>query len=97
MSAGRIDGNRTPLPQNWTCMAEGELCLACRRERAGEEAQEAAPSDSTPSTRNKLRRAGLIEFEVRRTPDRPDNVIARACRSSASAVAAARDRLELPL
>jgi hypothetical protein len=40
-----------------------------------------------------LRRASLIEFEVRRTPELPDNTIARACHSTASAVKAARRRI----
>jgi hypothetical protein len=56
---------------------------------------DAAPSDSDRDARAKLRRAGLIEFEVRRTPDRTDGSIARACRTSAGAVAAARRRLQL--
>ncbi len=43
-----------------------------------------------------LRRAALIEFEVRRTPDHSNGMIAKACRSSVSAVAKARDRLGLP-
>ena len=34
---------------------------------------------------------GLLEFEVRRAPDRADNAIAKACHTSASAVARARD------
>jgi hypothetical protein len=93
MAASRIDGSRTPLPETWASSAEGEFCLACRRERAGEAALDAAPSDSDTHTRAKLRRAGLIEFEVQRAPDRADNVIAKACHSSPSVVAAARRRL----
>jgi hypothetical protein len=38
----------------------------------------------------------LIEFEVNRRPDHADGAIAKACRSSVSAVAAARKRLKLP-
>jgi len=56
---------------------------------------ETAPDDSGRDDRVKLRRAGLIEFEVQRTPDRTDGSIAKACRSSAAAVAAARRRLEM--
>ena len=37
-----------------------------------------------------------IEFEVSRRPDHGDGAIAKACRSSVSAVAAARQRLQLP-
>jgi hypothetical protein len=94
MSVSRIDGEQAPLPPSWAISEDGRFCLACRRERAAEAALEAAPSDCDRDTRVKLRRAGLIEFEVRRAPNRTDGVIAKACRSSASAVAAARSRIE---
>jgi hypothetical protein len=93
VSAGRIDGGPAPLPDNWASSAEGDFCLTCRRQRAAEAALEAAPSGCDRDTRAKLRRAGLIEFEVRRTPERTDGTIAKACRSSAVAVAAARARM----
>ena len=64
-------------------------------QRAAEEALDAAPDECSTDARAKARRAGLIEFEVRRTPDLADNTIARACRTSASAVAAARKRLDM--
>jgi hypothetical protein len=95
MSVGRLDDVQVPLPDSWDHCEEGDFCLSCRRERAGEAAQAAAPSDCNSETRAKARRAGLIEFEVRRTPDLTDNTIARACRTTAAAVAAARARLEL--
>jgi hypothetical protein len=94
--AGRIDGEAVPMPDNWISSSEGLYCLICRRERAAEAALDAAPSDSPVATRAKLRRAALIEFEVSRTPDHPDGIIARACRTSVSAVTRARRRLELP-
>ncbi len=93
VSASRIDGSRAPLPDTWISTAEGDFCLGCRRARAGDAALEAAPEDTDRDTRAKLRRAGLIEFEVSRVPDHADNSIAKACRSSVSAVAAARERL----
>lgn len=93
VSASRIDGAASPLPEAWASSAEGEFCLACRRQRAGEAALEAAPEQNDRDARAKLRRTGLIEFEVRRAPDRTDGAIAKACRSSASAVAAARRNL----
>jgi hypothetical protein len=95
VSVSRIDGEPAPLPDSWASSAEGDFCLACRRQRAAEAALEAAPSGSGRDARAKLRRSGLIEFEVRRTPDRTDGTIAKACRSSASVVAAARRRLQL--
>lgn len=96
VSAARIDGEPVPLPAVWVSSPEGRFCLICRRERAAEAALEAAPSDSPVEARAKLRRAALIEFEVSRTPDHADGTIARACRTSVSAVTRARRRLELP-
>jgi hypothetical protein len=91
VSASRIDGAPAPLPESWTRSAEGPFCLTCRRERAGEAALDEAPADISNDDRMKARRSGLLEFEVRRAPDRADNAIAKACHTSASAVARARD------
>jgi len=93
VSVSRIDGAPAPLPDSWVSSVEGDFCLACRRQRAAEAAQEAAPNDCSGETRAKLGRAALIEFEVRRTPERTDGAIAKACRTSTSTVAAARDRV----
>jgi hypothetical protein len=92
VAAGRIDGRRVPLPESWESCVEGDFCLSCRRGRAAEAAQ-AAVTDSNAAARAKARRIGLIEFEVKRTPDLTDSSIARACRTSAAAVTAARRRL----
>ncbi len=94
VSVSRIDGAPAPLPDSWASSAEGDFCLTCRRQRAAEAALDAAPSDCDRDTRAKLRRAGLIEFEVRRTPDLTDGMIAKACRATAPAVSAARRRLQ---
>lgn len=91
VSVSQLDGAAVPLPETWTTAADGNFCLTCRRERAAEAALAAAPADSSNDTRAKMRRAGLLEFEVRRAPDRADNAIAKACHTSASAVARARD------
>jgi hypothetical protein len=91
VSVSRLGGEAVPLPVTWTTGPDGDFCLTCRRERAGEAALEAAPADSSSETRVKVRRAGLLEFELRRAPDRADNAIAKACHTSASAVARARD------
>lgn len=95
VSVSRIDGERTALPASWTSSAAGRFCLVCRRERAANAALEAAPSDSPIDVRARLRRAAMIEFEVRRTPDHTDGAIAKACRTSAATVADARRRLRL--
>ena len=89
----RMDGSRAPLPESWVSSIDGSFCLGCRRQRAAEAAAEAAQPGQDRGAVDKLRRAGLIEFEVLRTPDLTDNTIARACHSSVAAVAAARRRL----
>jgi hypothetical protein len=96
VSFSRIDGEHAPLPTGWESSAEGRFCLLCSRARASEAALESAPQGSSRDERAKLRRAALIEFEVRRVPELPDSAIARACRSSAAAVAAARRRIGAP-
>jgi hypothetical protein len=96
VSAGNIDGEPVSIPRAWVDSTDGTFCLACRRERAAEAALETSAFDGPVATRAKLRRAALIEFEVRRTPDQGNGAIARACRTSVSAVSSARRRLELP-
>jgi hypothetical protein len=91
VSTSRIDGGRIPLPESWVTSDDGLFCLTCRRERAAEAAVDAAPDGCSNDVRAKVRRSGLLEFEVRRAPDRADNAIAKACHTSASAVAAARN------
>jgi hypothetical protein len=90
VSVSRIDGGSAALPDSWTTGADGSFCLTCRRERAAEAALAHAPDDCSNDVRAKMRRSGLLEFEVRRAPDRADNAIAKACHTSASAVATAR-------
>jgi hypothetical protein len=96
VSIAQIDGSRVDFPETWDRSKEGVYCLNCRRDRAAQAALESAPDDSPIEVRAKLRRAALIEFEVSRRPDHGDGAIAKACRSSVSAVAAARQRLNLP-
>lgn len=96
VSVSQVGGGRVELPDTWVSSGEGTFCLICRRERAAQAALDAAPADSPIAERAKLRRAALIEFEVARRPDHGDGMIAKACRSSVSAVAAARRRLGVP-
>lgn len=49
--------------------------------------------DATPQRRAQLRAAAMVEFEVKRDPDRSNIEIARAIRSSVAAVMNARQRL----
>ena len=94
--SAQMDGGRVRFPETWDSGKDGPFCLNCRRDRAAQAALESAPDDSPIEVRAKLRRAALIEFEVSRRPDHGDGAIAKACRSSVSAVAAARQRLKLP-
>ena len=91
VSVSQLGGAQVPFPKSWTVAPDGSFCLTCRRERAAEAALDAAPPDCSNDARAKLRRAGLVEFEVRRAPDRADNAIAKACHTSASAVVTARE------
>jgi hypothetical protein len=90
VTASRLDGQPATEPSGWTTSEEGRLCLACRRSRAGEAALDRAPAGISRADYRKIRRTGLIEFEVRRTPDHRDARIASACGTSPSAVAAVR-------
>jgi hypothetical protein len=86
-------GAAAPLPETWEESAEGCFCLKCRRDRAAEVAADSAPENDRDA-RAKLRRSSLIEFELRRAPERPNNIIARACRTSALAISQARKRMD---
>jgi hypothetical protein len=96
VSVGLMGGEKVELPDSWTSDRQGTYCLICRRERAAQAALDAAPEESGLEERAKLRRSALIEFEVRRRPGHGDGEIARTCRSSVAAVAAARRRLKIP-
>jgi hypothetical protein len=96
VSVSQSGGKRLSMPDSWVHGKDGTYCLICRRERAAQEALEAVPAECTLQERAKLRRAALIEFEVRRQPNHSDGAIAKTCRASVSAVAAARQRLQLP-
>jgi hypothetical protein len=92
----RAGGEMVELPASWDLTKEGTFCLLCRRERAARAALAKAPEDCGLEDRAKLRRAALVEFEVRRRPNHGNGEIAKACRSSVAAVVAARKRLKIP-
>jgi hypothetical protein len=96
VTVSRLSGEKVALPDSWVSSKEGIFCLLCRRERAAQAALDAAPQDCGLEDRAKLRRAALVEFEVRRRPGHGNGEIAKACRSSVAAVVAARKRLKLP-
>ena len=86
------DADHPQLPRGWVADGEGTFCLGCRRTLAGEAALDETV-ETTRDERAKIRRAAVLEFEVRRDPDRGNGEIARACRSSVPAVINARRRL----
>jgi len=96
VSVSRLGGEKVALPESWDACKEGTFCLNCRRDRAAQAALDAAPENSALEERAKLRRAALVEFEVRRRPSHGNGEIAKACRSSVAAVVAARKRLKIP-
>jgi hypothetical protein len=96
VSVSRVGGEKVELPGSWATSDEGTYCLLCRRERAAQAALASAPEDCGREDRAKLRRAALVEFEVRRRPNHGNGEIAKACRSSVAAVVAARQRLKIP-
>jgi hypothetical protein len=96
VSAGRIDGKRVALPATWARSGEKTFCLACSRAMAEDAAMESAPADSSRQDLVRIRRRGLIEFEISRCPEAPNRTIAWACRTSTSAVAAIREESAEP-
>ena len=90
VSFANVDGRQAALPTGWT-EAEGKsFCLSCSRALAGDAATDAAPADSSRQDLVRLRRSALIEFEIRRAPETPNQTIARSCRTSTGAVTAVR-------
>jgi hypothetical protein len=90
------DAENPELPSTWTHEDDGFYCLACRRDRAGDASVDDLPGDAPLAIRQRTRFQGRIDFEIQRDPDRPDNRIAKACRTSTLAVRKARTRLGLP-
>jgi hypothetical protein len=87
------DFDAPKLPSGWVDDKKGTFCLLCRRAIAAEAALDDAPENMPREKRAKLRSTALIEFEVKRDPNRGNGEIAKACRSSIPAVAKARKRL----
>lgn len=84
---------RPRLPSTWA-REDGLLyCLSCRREMAGDAGVDGLDDGTSNEKRLQLRSQARIEFEINRDPERPDNQIAKACRTSTVAVRKARGRL----
>ncbi len=96
VSIAQIDGSRVDFPRPGTATRTAPSASTAGVTAPPRRRWSRHPEDSPIEVRAKLRRAALIEFEVSRRPDHGDGAIAKACRSSVSAVAAARQRLKLP-
>ena len=83
---------RDKLPVNWIETSGGPACLHCRRELAADAAVSGA--DLNLQGRARLRHSTIVEFEVRRAPDRTNSQIANAIHTSVVAVQKARDRID---
>jgi hypothetical protein len=83
-------------PADWRQHGDELHCLGCRRAAAAEAGLDAAPDEASTAGRAKVRSRALVEFEIRRTPQRPNSLIARACRTSVPAVVKARQRIGIP-
>jgi hypothetical protein len=79
------------FPPNWTDSHQGPVCLHCRRELAADAA--VSTLDLSLKERARLRSHTIIEFEVKRAPDRSNSQIASAVHTSVVAVQKARERL----
>ena len=85
---------RRGRPTGWAKQGGNTYCLACRRSIAAESAYESAPADMPMEKRAKLRATAVIDFEIKRDPERPNGEIAKIVRCSVPAVMKARKRLE---
>jgi len=95
VTASWMAGTTAPdLPGGWAVDGSEFFCLNCRRERAAESVE--IPEDTPAAERSKMRARAKVEFEILRDPDRPDNKIAKACRTSPIAIRKARQRIGVP-
>jgi coenzyme F420-reducing hydrogenase beta subunit len=89
------DVERPELPGTWIS-EDGELyCLACRRERAGEEALAGLGEETSAGRRQQVESRARVDFEMKRRPEQADNRIAKVCHTSVKVVKQARVRLGL--
>jgi hypothetical protein len=96
MTVSWMPGTETPkLPPNWTVAGDEAYCLGCRRDRAGEDGIEQMEGTPTLDDQRRQRVLSRIAFEIERSPDIPDNRIAKACHTSVIAVRKARKELGL--
>ena len=75
-------------PEGWSKAGGRWLCLHCQREKAVEKATIGSGGDGWAS-----RRQALLEFELRRSPEEPDGVIAKRANCSTGHVRKVREDL----
>ena len=81
--------DRAPIqPDGWVKKSNKWLCLRCQRERVMDRAASGTGADGWAS-----RREALMEFELLRTPDESDVVIAKRANCSTGHVRKARQSL----
>ena len=81
------DADAPARPEGWTKRSGRWMCLHCRREQAVEKATQKG-EDGWAS-----RRQALVEFELRRSPNEPDGVIAKRANCSTGHVRKLRMQL----
>ena len=95
VTASWMAGTERPdLPNGWATEDGQVYCLNCRRERAAELAE--IGDDVPVAEAQKIRARAKVEFEILRDPSRPDNKIAKSCRTSPIAIRKARLRIGVP-
>ncbi len=85
---------RRGLPADWIENVRGPVCLHCRRELVAEAA--VGTVGLSLAERARRRSSSIVEFEVKRNPDRSNSQIANAVHTSVGAVVKARKRLAAP-
>jgi hypothetical protein len=86
------ESGRDKLPVNWVETPSGPACLHCRRELAADAAVSGA--DLNLAGRARLRHSTIVDFEVKRAPERTNSQIANAIHTSVVAVQKARARID---
>ncbi len=89
------DAQDPQMPASWSKERGKLYCLSCRRERAAEAGVAHLSADAPAQERQQLSSRARLVFELTRDPTRPDNHIAKACRTSTPAVRKARGELGL--
>ena len=72
VSVAAGSGEQPAMPEGWERRDAEWVCLGCRRREVAD-----AVAEGPEATRGAKRRRALAEFELLRTPDAPDHLIAR--------------------